>query len=105
MHPVKFAGRVLKGAEIRYDIVEKEVLALLRILDVGYNMLSGKRIKVLSRHSTLRWLFETKTLPEGRLRQWAALLSPYELEVTRLEKDEDVFLGLMAASITPREKG
>ena len=35
--------------------------------------------------------------------QWAVMLSPWELEVRRIEKDEDGLAGLLAASISPRE--
>ncbi|KAE8997849.1 hypothetical protein PR001_g19479 [Phytophthora rubi] len=35
-HPVMFASRTLKSNELNYGIVEKEVLALLRVLDLGH---------------------------------------------------------------------
>ncbi|KAE9295696.1 hypothetical protein PF008_g24196 [Phytophthora fragariae] len=38
-HPVMFASRTLKSNELNYGIVEKEVLALLRVLDLGHNLL------------------------------------------------------------------
>ncbi|OWY92174.1 reverse transcriptase, partial [Phytophthora megakarya] len=37
--PVTFASRTLKSNELNYGIAEKEVLALLRILDLNYNTL------------------------------------------------------------------
>ncbi|POM75143.1 Reverse transcriptase [Phytophthora palmivora] len=81
--------------------VEKEVLALLRILDPGYNMLVGHRIRVLTRYSTLAWLFRSTGL-QGRLGQWASLLSPWTLEIVKCVKGEEEILGIIAASITPR---
>ncbi|KAE9312741.1 hypothetical protein PR003_g19694 [Phytophthora rubi] len=54
---VMFTSRTLKQNELNYGIVEKEVLALLRMLDLGYSMLAGRPIQVLARHSTLAWLF------------------------------------------------
>ncbi|EGZ13346.1 hypothetical protein PHYSODRAFT_335121 [Phytophthora sojae] len=80
---------------------KKEVLALLRILDLNYNVLVGRSIRVFTRHSTLAWLFRSPGL-QGRLGQWAALLSPWTLEVTKCTKGEDEILGAIAASITPR---
>ncbi|KAE8887672.1 hypothetical protein PF002_g27891 [Phytophthora fragariae] len=47
--PVTFTSRILKTNELNYGIVEKEVLALLRILDVCHTMLVSGQIKVLSR--------------------------------------------------------
>ncbi|POM73482.1 Reverse transcriptase [Phytophthora palmivora] len=93
--------RTLKSNELNYSPVEKEVLALLRILDLGYNMLVGRRIRVLTRYSTLVWLFRSTGL-QGRLGQWASLLSPWTLEIVKCGKGEEEIVGVIAASITPR---
>ncbi|GMF47169.1 unnamed protein product [Phytophthora fragariaefolia] len=45
--------RTLKPNEINYGIVDKEVLALLRVLDVCYTQLVTRSIRILTRHSTL----------------------------------------------------
>ncbi|KAE8909730.1 hypothetical protein PF005_g22221 [Phytophthora fragariae] len=100
-HPVMFASRTLKSNELNYGIVEKEVLALLRVLDLGHNLLVGREIKVLARYSTLAWLFRPSGL-QGRLGQWAALLPPWTLEIVKCTKGEDEILGAIAATITPR---
>ncbi|OWY97810.1 reverse transcriptase, partial [Phytophthora megakarya] len=102
-HPVAFASRTLKTNELNYNVTEKEVLALLRILDLYYNLLVGREIRVLTRHSTLAWLFKSTGL-QGRLGQWSALLAPWTLEITKCTKGEDEILGAIAASITPRAK-
>ncbi|KAL4128411.1 hypothetical protein PRIC2_007399 [Phytophthora ramorum] len=100
-YPVTFASRTLKSNELNYNVVEKEVLALLRILDLNYNLLVGREIRILTRHSTLAWLFRSPGL-QGRLGQWAALLSPWTFEIMKCTKGEDEILGAMVASITPR---
>ena len=51
--PVTFTIRTLKPNEINYGMVEKEVLALLQILDVCYTMLVSREIRVLTVYSTL----------------------------------------------------
>ncbi|CAI5706525.1 unnamed protein product [Peronospora effusa] len=76
--PVTFTIRTLKPNEINYGLVDKEVLALLRILDLCYTSLVTRPIK-------------------------AALLSQWTLEVVKCKKGEDEILGTLAASITPRE--
>ncbi|POM70515.1 Reverse transcriptase [Phytophthora palmivora] len=99
-YPITFVSRTLKSNELNYSPVEKEVLALRRILDLGYNMLVGRRIRVLTRYSMLAWLFRSTGLQE-RLGQWAALLSPWMLEIVKCVKGEEEILGVIAASITP----
>uniref|UniRef100_H3H639 RNA-directed DNA polymerase n=1 Tax=Phytophthora ramorum TaxID=164328 RepID=H3H639_PHYRM len=99
--PVKFTSRTLKPNELNYSIVEKEILALLRVLNDCFAMLAGKTIRVLVRHTTLAWLFRSKGL-QGRLSQWAAILSPWKLDICRSMKGEEEILGTLAASITPR---
>ncbi|OWZ17551.1 reverse transcriptase [Phytophthora megakarya] len=98
--PVMFASRTLTSKELNYGISEKDVLALLRILDLNYNALVGRLIRVLTRHSTLVWLFRSTALL-WRLGQW---LSPWTLEITKCVKGEDEILGALAANITPSSK-
>ncbi|GMF41602.1 unnamed protein product [Phytophthora fragariaefolia] len=62
--PAMFTSRTLKSNEINYGIVDKEVLALLRILDVCYTLLVTRSVKVLTRHSTLAWLLHSSGFNE-----------------------------------------
>ena len=57
--PVAFVSRTLKPNEINYVMVEKELLALLKILDVCYVMLVSREIKFLTRYSSLAWLVQS----------------------------------------------
>ena len=63
-HLVKFTSRTLKPNELTYGTVEKEVLALLRVLDVCYTTLVSREITVLTRHSTLASLMQSQGLNE-----------------------------------------
>ncbi|GMF57107.1 unnamed protein product [Phytophthora fragariaefolia] len=76
---------------------------LLRMLDVCYTQLVTRSIKVLTRHSTLAWRLNSSGI-QGRLGRWAALLSNWTLEIVKCTKGEDEILGVIAASITPREE-
>ncbi|OWZ19141.1 LOW QUALITY PROTEIN: reverse transcriptase [Phytophthora megakarya] len=95
--------RTLKTNELNYNVTEKEVLALLRILDLYYNLLVGGETRVLTRNSTLAWLFKSKGL-QGRIWQWSALLAPWTLEIAKCTTGEDEILGAIADSITPRKE-
>ncbi|GMG15061.1 unnamed protein product [Phytophthora fragariaefolia] len=99
--PVTFTSRTLKSYELNYGIVNKEGLALLRMLEVNYTVLTTRSIVVLTRHSTLAWLVNYTGF-QGRLGNWAALLSEWTLEIRKCSKGEDKFLGGIEASITAR---
>ncbi|KAE8974607.1 hypothetical protein PF010_g25771 [Phytophthora fragariae] len=96
LHPVRFCGRVLKGAEMNYHPAEKEVLALLLVLKVYYTQLVGKTIRVYTRFSTLEWVHKSKTL-FGRATQFAVLLSPWHVVVERLKEKDCAFAQLVQA--------
>ncbi|GMF31034.1 unnamed protein product [Phytophthora fragariaefolia] len=100
--PVKSTSRTLKPNELNYNIVEKEILALLRALNECFTMPAGRAVRVLTRHTTLAWLFRSKGL-QGRLSQWAAVLSPWRLELCRSVKGEEEILWTLVASISPRK--
>ena len=84
-------------------MVKKKVLALFLILDLCYTMLVSRLVRVLTRYTTLSWLIQSAGL-NGRLGRWSALLSTWTLEMGRCVKGEDEILGMLAASITPREE-
>ena len=67
--PVTFSSRTLTHNEVNYGMVEKEVLALLRMLDIWYTMLLSRETTVLTRYSTVAWLLQFSGL-NGRLGQW-----------------------------------
>ncbi|GMF31897.1 unnamed protein product [Phytophthora fragariaefolia] len=99
--PVTFTSRALKSNELNYGIVDKEVLDLMRMFEVNYTLLTTRSIVVLTRRSTLAWLVNSTGF-QGRLGNWAALLSEWMLEVRKCSKGEDEFLGVIVPSITPR---
>ena len=68
--PIRFVGRTLKEGELRYHLAEKEVLALMRVLTVCHTLVVGRKLKVLTRHSTMKWIFTSKALV-SRVLQWA----------------------------------
>ncbi|OWY95188.1 hypothetical protein PHMEG_00034873 [Phytophthora megakarya] len=99
MHPVRFCGRVLKEAEMNYHPAEKEVLALLLLLKTCYTQLAGRTIHVYTRFSTLEWVHTSKSL-FGRTTQFAVMLSPWHLVVTRVKEKDCSFAQLLQAGLT-----
>ncbi|KAJ0391413.1 hypothetical protein P43SY_011326 [Pythium insidiosum] len=101
--PVRFTGRTLQDAELRYHESEKEVLALLRVLKTFYTLVAGHDLVVYTRFSVLKWIMTSKSIGD-RLLKWATMLSPWTFEVRKIDRDQDGLASLFAAGITPREK-
>ncbi|OWZ08554.1 LOW QUALITY PROTEIN: reverse transcriptase [Phytophthora megakarya] len=104
IHPVRFTGRVLKGSEVRYHIAEKEVLAILRTLEVFRPLIHGSEFPVVvyTRYSVLKWLLGSNTA-DGRHLKWGLKLSRWTLGIHRTQKDEDGLAAILGSGITPRE--
>ncbi|OWZ10209.1 LOW QUALITY PROTEIN: hypothetical protein PHMEG_00016972 [Phytophthora megakarya] len=93
VQPIRFTGRVLNDAELKYHIAEKDVLAVMRVIHVFKNLIEGCPLIIYTRHSVLKWVINSKTA-EGRL---------YDLEIRKVCRDEDGLAAIMGVGITPRE--
>ncbi|OWZ23820.1 reverse transcriptase [Phytophthora megakarya] len=104
IHPVRFTGRVLKKSELRYHIDEKEVLAILRTLEVFRPLIHGSEspVVVYTRYSILKWVLQSNTA-DGRHLKWGLELSRWTPEIHRTQKDEDGLAAILGSGITPRE--
>ncbi|KAE9268466.1 hypothetical protein PR003_g31436, partial [Phytophthora rubi] len=102
IHPVRYTGRVLNDAELRYHIAEKEVTAVLRVLQVFRTLIEGCPLEVYTRYSVLKWIIQSKTA-DGRCVPWGVTLSHWNLDIRKVKKDEDGLAAIMGAGITPRE--
>ncbi|OWY91670.1 hypothetical protein PHMEG_00039653 [Phytophthora megakarya] len=90
LHPVRFCVRVLKEAEMNYHPAEKEIC---------YTQLAGRTIHVYTRFSTLEWVHTSKSL-FGQTTQFAVMLSPWHLVVTRVKEKDCSFAQLLQAGLT-----
>ncbi|KAE9295409.1 hypothetical protein PR003_g24021 [Phytophthora rubi] len=102
IHSVRFTGRVLNDAELRYHVAEKEVVAVMGVLDVFQTLVQNCLVKVFTRHSVLSWLLKSKT-DDGRCVRWGVILSHWNLEVHKVQRDEGGLPVILGAGITPRE--
>ncbi|OWZ03729.1 reverse transcriptase [Phytophthora megakarya] len=71
--PVRFTGRVPNEIEIKYHEAEKEVIAIMRVLDIFESGMGG------------------------------VVLSHWDLEVDKVQSDENGLAAIMGTGITPRE--
>ncbi|OWZ13116.1 reverse transcriptase [Phytophthora megakarya] len=96
--------RVLNESELGYHIAEKEVLAILRVLEQFRPLIYGSEtpIVIYTRYSVLKWLLRSNSA-DGRHLKWGLELSKWTLELRRVQRDEDVLPAILGAGITPRE--
>jgi hypothetical protein len=104
IQPVRFTGRVLNESEIRYHVAEKEVVAVLRVLEQFRPLICDSELPLLiyTRYSILKWLLKLNSA-DGRLLKWGLELSRWSLEVHWVHRDEDGLAAIVGAGITPRE--
>jgi len=75
---IYYVSRILIGAESRYNVVEKEYLALFFAIQKMRHYLVGQTIHVISRVNPLRILMTKPSSMNSRLANWVILLSQYE---------------------------
>ena len=76
---IYYLSRTMIGAEHRYNLIEKECLALVFAVQKMRHYLVGQTINVISKVNPLRLLMTKPSLLNGRLAKWAILLSQYEI--------------------------
>jgi len=100
--PVRYTGRVLNDAELRCHIAEKEVIAIIRTLQVFRTLVEDCPIIVYSRYSVLKLVINSKSA-DGRCVPWGLALSHWDMDIRKVQRDEDGLAVIMGAGITPRE--
>jgi len=68
------------GAEHRYNLIEKEFLALVFAVEKMRHYLVGQTIHVILKVNPLRLLMIKPSSVNGRLAKWAILLSQHEMQ-------------------------
>ena len=79
LHPVAYASRVLKNAELNYPAVEGEILAVVWAVSYFRHYLHSARWTLLSDQLSIKWLLSTKNL-SGRLCRWSLILQEYNFD-------------------------
>src|SRR4051812_31973120 len=76
---IYYLSRSMVGVEHRYNLVEKECLALVFTVQKTRHYLTGQTIYVVSKVNPLRLLMTKPSALNGRLTKWAMLLSQYDI--------------------------
>src|ERR1043166_3064107 len=77
---IAYASRSLRGAEENYPITELEGLAVYWVVQYFHKYLMTKPFKIITDHSTLKAIQNTKE-PKGRRARWIIELQQYRFEI------------------------
>lgn len=77
---LEFASCVMNAAQRNYSVTERECLAVVWAIQKFRPYIEGYHFKVITDHSSLRWLCNLAN-PTGRLARWALELQGYSFEV------------------------
>ncbi|HEX4372953.1 MAG TPA: ribonuclease H family protein [Puia sp.] len=89
--PIAFYSRQFHGAEINYDVYDKELLAIVQVMDTWRHYCQGAKHKVTiySDHKNLTYFTTTKQLTRRHAR-WAQKLSRFNFEIKHIKGTENV---------------
>ena len=82
LHPVVYRLRKFSGPELRYDVHNKELLAIVNTFQEWRPYLEGAKytVDVYSDHKNLAYFTTTKKLNQQQVR-WAELLASYNFQI------------------------
>ena len=82
-HPVAYISKSLSPAERNYDIYDKEMLAVMCVLEQWHHYLEGAKhlVQILTDHKNLEYLMTTQKL-NCQQACWSLYLSRFDINMT-----------------------
>ena len=77
--PIAYVSRALRDAELKYEVYEKEALAVIYSVQMFRNYVYGRSITIITDHQPLVW-FKTADL-NTRVQKWIFKLSEYDYTI------------------------
>ena len=77
--PIAYTSRVLRGAELTYEVYEKEALAMIHSVKIFRSYIYGRKIHIITDHQPLIW-FKSAEL-NVRVQKWRFKLSEFDYDV------------------------
>lgn len=87
--PIAFMSKKLNKAQRNYTVTELECMAVVLAIKKFRMYIDGHSFKVVTDHSSLRWLMNQSVL-SGRLAKWAIKLQGYSFEIEHRKGTENV---------------
>jgi len=87
--PIAFMSKKLNKAQRNYTVTELECMAVVLAIKKFRMYIDGHSFKVVTDHSSLRWLMNQSDL-SGRLARWAIKLQGYSFEIEHRKGCENV---------------
>ena len=78
--PIAYESRKLQPAELRRNVYEKEMLAILHSLKAWRCYVEGRHIEIVTDHESLKWLMTQKDLDRQQAK-WVQLLSQFDIDI------------------------
>lgn len=79
--PIAYVSRSLRGAEKRYSVTEKEVLAMIWCMEKLEFYLMGKKFIVITDHEAISFIKEKKEFGSYRIQRWHERMDRFTFEV------------------------
>lgn len=83
-HPIAFASKKLRGAELRWATIEKEAFAVVWSLKKFTYWIYGNKVKIVTDHNPLKYL-ALNSMHSAKLLRWALSLQHFDVEVVHRE--------------------
>ncbi|RDX81526.1 Retrovirus-related Pol polyprotein from transposon 17.6, partial [Mucuna pruriens] len=80
VHVISYASPIMDSAQLNYTTTEKELLAIVFVLEKFRSYLLGSKIVMFSNHVVLRFLLK-KPNAKSRLIRWMLLLQEFNIEI------------------------
>jgi hypothetical protein len=77
---IAYASRTMSKSERNYCVTRKELLAVVHFVKLFRHFLEGRKFRVRTDHSSLKWLLRFKH-PEGQLARWLEVLNTYDMQI------------------------
>ena len=77
---IAYASRTLSKTQQRYCTTYRELLAVITFVKHFRHYLWGRKFKIRTDHSSLKWIQNFKN-PEGMIARWLSVLSTYDFDI------------------------